>query len=237
MSIVVVSGYRRCGTSLMMHALYSGMKGGVALFSPDFEEFNPNIDGYQPNPNGLWEVGFRQYMSPPFLRGMPDGSLVKILYDGLPNLPKGDYKIIFMTRDVDEIEASLARSDECLTEHAKRSGKIRRSQDAIDDKTEFLPFCSFRDYDQVEIDHVLGIMDTRKDVDLIKVDFADVIRCPTNAFRKIRSTPLGRTRIDIDVAKAAAVIEPKLYRSKVKEHGYNTSRDDRTRTHSINSAQ
>ena len=233
MSIIVVSGHRRTGSSMMMNALYDGMNEGGVLFAPEFEELNPQIGDYKPNPNGLWEVGFRQYMNAQFLRDMPDGAIVKIMSDGLPNLPNGQYVVIYMHRDIHEMNLSIETADKHLRAYAKQTGRIRRSQEAVDDKTELLPFCVFRDWNLDDEEHILGIMDARKDIDLIEVNYADVIADPEKAFKRIKWTPLGRQRMNLDIRKAAAVIDPKLWRVKnVNRSG----RIQRTSTKGIDTA-
>ena len=169
----IVSGYRRSGTSMMMNALYKGMPSGGLLYSLDMERLNPEVNGWMANPGGLWEVGSRRYLEADFLRGMPDGSLVKIFFDGLVNLPHDDYKIIFMNRDVEEIKMSMDSVDN----HISRPDVSR--------KVELLTFSAFKPYSQDDIDHVLGIMDARKDVELIEIDYAEVLENPEKAFRKI----------------------------------------------------
>ncbi len=190
---------------MMVRALHAGGIG--VLYNPTLEAANPDRDGYQPNPGGLYEVGFISYMSPKFLRLMPDGCVVKIMYDGIVNLPKGDYKIIFMERDLEEIAASSQRVDD----HIIASGKESAINHPV---TATLPFCCYRTYNQDNIDHVLGIMDTRSDVEVIRVNYADVIADPKHALARIKYTPLGKVRIDFDEDSAAAVIDPELHRER-----------------------
>lgn len=214
--IVVVSGSKRTGTSMMVRALYHASTGLDLLVAPSMEQANPEHEGYQPNPNGLYEVGLVRYLEPRFLRKIPDNSILKILYDGLPNLPKGDYKVIFMERDPDEITASSERvekhwdaidhhfdGDKCKVEH--KSGL---------EMAKMLPFCSLRPYNQDDIDHVLGIMQTRWDVDLVRVSYNDVINDPLTAFKRIKHNGLGKVRFEFDVEKAASLVDPQLYRSR-----------------------
>lgn len=193
--ITVVSGHRRSGTSAMMSALYAGLKEGQILYQPAQERLNKPEEGYVPNPGHLYEVGRAYYTSAKFLRMMPHDSLVKILWDGLANLPKGDYTVIFMERDENEINASVARSDAHL-----------RSQGVRENPQTAFTFDVFRPYDQDNIDHVLGIMEMRKDVRLLRVGFKDVIDNPLREFERISKY------VSIDPEKAASVINPKFYR-------------------------
>jgi hypothetical protein len=223
--MIIVSGHRRSGTSAMMAAMYAGMSEGQVLYMPAQERLNQPLDGYQPNPGDLYEIGRAHYMNAAFLRTMPDDGLVKVLWDGLPNLPAGNYTIIFMERDEAEINASIARSDA----HLRARGVKENAQ------THFT-FDIFRPYDRENVDHVLGIMEQRKDVDLIKVNFKDLIENPEWVFERIRHTPLGRPRMKLDVAKAAAIINPDYYRVRI-DSADNESRGVKSPAESISNEQ
>jgi hypothetical protein len=207
----LVSGARRTGTSMMMHALSFGSTGLDMLAAPSMEDNNPEFEGYKPNPNGLFEVGIVRYLEPRFLRKIPDNCLVKILFDGLPNLPQipgvdNLYKIIFMSRDVDEIKRSCDRVEQFRQD-------LNIAADSFEDSpleiTRILPFSCFRPYNQEDIDHVLGICSVRRDIDLTFIDYAEVIDDPLSVFTRLKS--LGWP---IDPEKCASVIDPKLYRTR-----------------------
>jgi hypothetical protein len=195
--ITVVSGYRRSGTSMMMQALYSGMKSGGIVFQKQMEDFNPNeVDGYIPTPGKLWEVGRGFYKNAEFLRCIPDDSLIKILFDGLPAIPKGEWTVIFMLRDEVEIRASYARSD----------AHIRAAGISENPKTKHT-FDVYRPYNQEDLDHVIGICEARSDMDLFKIQYRDVIDDPVGIF-----TALQECGLDIDPEKSAAEVKPEYYR-------------------------
>ena len=193
--IYVVSGPRRSGTSMMMRALYEG--GIPAIYQPDLEELNPRGD-YTANPGGLYEVGQGYYLNAKFLREIPDDSVIKIMFDGLASLPFRDYKIIFMERDPEEIQASLERMDSHLSQH-----DIKPTADWP------APFNCFRPYKQEDINHVLDICEARLDMHLIRVNFRKVLRHP-----KYELGSLNLLGVPINVDKAAAVVNPKLYRTR-----------------------
>lgn len=201
-----MSGYRRSGTSMMMRAIQNGLQSGAVLYQPGQEKIGEQEeDGYFPNPSGLLEVGQWYYMSAQFLRMIPDESVLKILYDGLPNLPQGDYTIIFMERDQAEIEESCGRVDK----HLRQVGVVENpARDYV--------FDTFRPYRQDDIDHVLGIMEARSDVRLLRVRYRDVIDDPLGTFIKLSKTPLGRPLLPIDPEKAAEIVNPEHYRCRQK---------------------
>jgi hypothetical protein len=196
----------------MMKALHHG--GLSPILNPKMEGVNLDDDGYQPNPGGLYEVGLNQYMDMEFQRAIPDGSVVKILFDGLPFLPYRDYKIIWMERDLDEIKASTERVDQYIRSTTKQieQPEVRRA-------TSILPFNCYKPYNQTDIDHVLSICDARSDMHVIRVNFHDMISQPHHEFETLRL--MG---VPIDPEKAAAVINPKLWRIR-NEHGKSGSKE------------
>lgn len=202
--ITVVSGHRRTGTSAMMKALHVG--GLPAAYDKSLER--PDEEGYNPNPGGLYEIGYANALSPGFLRIITDGCVVKLMWDALPLLPKGDWKVIFMHRNPEEINASCERVDE----HLAKDMDIVKRQTNINKGIVGLPFSVFRPYNQDDIDHVLGILEMRHDVDIIPVQYQDLIDNPVQVFEQIKYTPLGKERLPIDVEKAAATINPDFHR-------------------------
>jgi hypothetical protein len=188
---------------MMMKAIYNASLGGCVLFNPKLNEDAPSEDGYLPNKYGMWEVGISNYLNTKFLRAIPDGALIKIMFDGLVALPAGEYTIIFMTRDVSEINESAANVDKHLEYHAKNQGVPLLPHG---DVTYMLPFCCLDPYDQSQIDHVLGIMRERRDVNLIMVDYGDVIADPKKEFTRLRE------HLEFDVDIAVSHVDPEQYR-------------------------
>jgi hypothetical protein len=136
---------------------------------------------------------------------MPDNVIVKIFFDGLIALPSGKYLIIFMERDPLEIKASLKRVDDHLDKLGGRTNLVIEA-----------PFDVYRDYNQEDIDHVKGIMRERRDVRLLEVDFRELVEDPIAVFNKIKYTPIGRERLDLDVERAASFIKPEFYRERIE---------------------
>jgi hypothetical protein len=210
---------------MMMQALNAGGLGIIHV--PELEGGNPEYNGYQPNPGGLYELGLGQYMCAKLLRMLPDKGAVKILFDGLPCLPKGKYTIIFMSRNAKEIEKSTARVDEHIL---NQPGRQRGLASKVDEITGILPFCVYRPYNQDDINHVLGICETRADMEVIHVNYADVITNPYMVFEG-----LVKCGIPINVDDAVSVINPRLYRERVKDDD-SKNRSSRLRTKSNHSA-
>lgn len=229
--MIVVTGHRRTGTSLMMRALHAGLKAGVVMYSEGMERVNPERGGYKPNPGGLYEVGAQHYLDPQFLRQMPADGVVKILSDGLPNLPKGQYTLIWMERDPNEINASIERVEKHLKDHAESLGCVLNDHK---ETTQLLPFCCMRPYNQVDQDHIRGICEARSDMDIVRIRFKDVIEDPVKAFKTIKFTPLGKIRVDLDVQKAVSIVDSKLYRERASDN--DRHRYQGTSTNRIDSA-
>jgi hypothetical protein len=200
----IVSGSKRTGTSCMMAALTHGNEALDLLVAPAMEDANPELNGYQPNPNGLYEVGVVKYLDPKFLRGIPDDCLIKILYDGLPILPKGDYKIIFMERDEAEIRASESVVDKHFIEYEKATGRKHTDHH---EHTQLLPFCCLRPYSKEDVGHVLGICEARKDFDIMVINYAEVIDNPLKVFNTLKEWGWP-----IDPEKCSGTIDKSLYR-------------------------
>jgi hypothetical protein len=183
---------------MMMRALHHG---GLPVIELQKEANSvPDL-----NPSGLYEVGRGFYMNPYFLRNIPDNSLIKILFDGLCYLPQGDYKIIFMVRDEQDINASVQRAEKQL-----RASGIPENDNIP------TPFDVYRPYKQDDIDHVINICEVRGDIELIRVHYNDVLDNPIGVFESLH--------LPIDVDKAVKVINPQLCRFR---NEYSSRRDSR----------
>lgn len=99
--IVVVSGLPRSGTSMMMQMLKAG---GMPVLSDDVR--SPDAD----NPRGYLELEkVKKLREDSAWVGRADGMAIKVVSVHLADLPKEYvYKVIFMTRPLDEILASQA---------------------------------------------------------------------------------------------------------------------------------
>lgn len=108
--IYIVSGFMRCGTSMMMKALEAG--GLTAAYSSERDaRMNRqwgDVDkpgGYVPN-DGYYELDPDDYQAKDFPAAY-EGKLIKCLWGGILRLPPGEYRLIFMRRAAREIRTSL----------------------------------------------------------------------------------------------------------------------------------
>ena len=194
--MIVVSGFRRSGTSAMMRAL--GIGGLEIICTPKLENANVNDNGYFVSPSGLWELGRPLYIRPdvmgPIAQDYPS-HLVKVFYDGLPCLPvvnNHTWNVIFMQRDPDEIRASCE----------KAQASVKKAMEPAEPSSD--RFDVYRDYNQNDIDEVLNIVSERSDMKVQRVEFADLIGDPVRVFNGLN--------LPIDVKAAAGSIDPEFYR-------------------------
>ena len=155
--IYVVSGMIRCGTSMMM---YGGETGGLeVLKSPERDVWATKFRDkqYDPNSKGLFEL-----LPGPRKRLVMDpaphaGKLVKVLYNSVLHFRAGDYRIVFMEREYEEIRQSFL---------AFFNKPIRL--------TETQYHCAMT--------YTKGILRQRRDVDLVEWQYRDVVENAVAAF-------------------------------------------------------
>jgi hypothetical protein len=99
--IVIVSGLPRSGTSLAMQMLVAG---GLAAVTDGLRESDPN------NPRGYYEwERIKQLPRDPRLIAEAESKAVKVISSLLFALPADrEYRVIFMLRPVEEVQASQA---------------------------------------------------------------------------------------------------------------------------------
>ena len=152
-------------------------------------QLTAGTDDYNPNPNGYYHSEDDQTDWPSFHRDHK-GKVIKIPRADLAIVPRGKYKLVFMVRNPKEIIASMRK---------------------------FSPYVSWGDmernaylYDIVKKATLDRIRD-RGDYDILEVQYADVVENPKNEFEKIRDFGFP-----IDVEKAAAMVDPSLYRLRLE---------------------
>lgn len=158
--IYVVSGYMRSGTSMMMHALEAG--GFETLKNSKRDTVINNQCGdseYQPNPNGFYEDA-EKWSDPSFPKGN-EGKLVKVLSDRAVFMPVGNYKVVFMLRDPEEIRQSY---EAAFNKKAPGIGNY---------------------YKMTE--RVTALLKNRKDTNLVTLNYRDVVDNPRQMFEKLQA--------------------------------------------------
>ena len=177
----IVSGLERSGTSLMMQVLHSG---GLPM------AFDDSRPADQHNPRGYYELAggkiISRLMDSTFDLASNKGRIVKITAYGLKFLPKGNYKIIYMLRKIDEVLDSMH----------KMGIPIDKARERV----------LLRKLNRLSFD----LIDRRDDIEYVTVNYRDVIDNPRREIERVGSF-LGRT---FDYEQAIRTVDPRLYRSR-----------------------
>lgn len=184
-TVYVVSGLPRSGTSMMMQMLTAG---GLAPHTDSVREADEN------NPKGYFEAEMVKKLNSNnnWLRDCR-GKVVKIVAPLIPYLPQElAYKIIFMERDMSEVLKSqtsmLQRLDKEGADLAsERLGEVLMNQQM----------------------HAMNLLKYFR-IPILTVNYAEAITS-NGAIPKQLNDFLG---LDLDTAKMAAVVDPKLYRER-----------------------
>jgi len=157
--IIVVSGLPRSGTSMMMKMLQAG---GMELLTDDIRK----ADDF--NPRGYYEFEAVKSLQ----KGRNDwlplaiGKVVKIIAPLLPYLPNGyNYKVIFMTRSMDEI----------LLSQSKMLVARGKTDDFTDDKMMENIF-----YNQIK--KVFDWMEVQPNVQVFSINYNGLINNPSDHY-------------------------------------------------------
>jgi hypothetical protein len=186
-SVYIVSGLPRSGTSMMMSMLNSG---GLEIVTDNLRIADNN------NPKGYFEFERVKKLQDGDNSWVKDarGKVVKVISALIKYLPDNyQYKIIFMSRDINEILSSQRRMLE-------RDGK---DDDNISDEKMSKLFNN----------HILDVMkwmQNQKNIQYLVVSYNDILQDPENNVNKIDKF-LG---LDLDKRKMLEVIEPNLYRER-----------------------
>jgi len=179
--IYVVSGMARTGTSMMMHALIKGGIPAVYEVGKDIRVKMRIQDGYDPNPDGLFEITNEH-----LLERFPDAfenEVVKIhdwqwaeigdkISDGL--------MVVYMTRKPKDVLDSLCRFTGVKIPTAKMKKRVSMQ------------------------DEVADAVSHRQDaVDVVSVDYNDVLNDPLTFFGFLKDH-----NFPIDPDRASSVVKP-----------------------------
>jgi len=183
--INIVSGLPRCGTSMMMQVLEAG---GLPVLADGIRV--PDKD----NPKGYYELEkVKQVKQDASWLTEAEGKVFKmvsmLLYD-LP--PDRRYKIVFMTRDLDEILFSQRKMLE-------RMGTQPEAPDA-----------QMARFYEGHLAKLRTWLDTQPGIDVLYCSYNAVVTDPDSEIVRVAAF-LDR---GMDVAKMRAAVDPKLYRQR-----------------------
>lgn len=189
MTIYVVSGHPRSGTSMMMGCLQAG--GMTAAYSSARDDwskkYGQQASGF--NRTGLFELTMDLIKAPEF-PALYEGCVVKLVWDWLRWLKPYEpgYRVIMMIRHPEEVRQSFEAT--------------------ISDRKNLIA----ENYDK----RLMGWVERltiRPDVfDLVMVHYSEAIYDPIGCM-----TTLAERGWPIDPAKAAAIVDPRLYRFRLNE--------------------
>lgn len=181
----IISGLERSGTSMLMQILDAG--GIPTAF--DQNSRPPDDD----NPRGYYELEggkiINKLMNKEFSFEPYRGMFIKITAYGLKFLPKGNYKIIYSQRNIEEILDSME--------------KMAKIQDESREDTRIV-FTKLNDM-------IVNQIKEREDIDVLFVNYNEIVANPSENVRMIYDF-LDST--DFDLPKMIAVVDKSLYRKR-----------------------
>jgi hypothetical protein len=189
--ITIVSGLPRCGTSMMMQMLDAG---GVQTVTDDIREADED------NPRGYYELeAVKKIKEDKSWLDDCHGKVFKMISLLLFNLPVDNrYKVVFMTRDMDEMIAS----QKAMLKRLNRSREGKK-QENIE-----------RNFEK----HLLKIrswLQSQPNIDVIYMSYNDIVKNPYK-YAKMLTQFLPHK---LDAKRMAQVVEKTLYRQKKTDTG------------------
>lgn len=183
----VVSGLERSGTSMLMQILHAG---GVPV------SFDDSRLSDQSNPKGYYELAegkiINKLMDGTFPLEDYKGKFVKITAYGLKYLPKGNYRIIYSERNIEEILDSMEKMA------GIRDKNREETREAF-----------------IKLNHMIKKQITsRDDMEVLLVNYNTILSNPRENIKKIQGF-LGLPEDVID--KMIKVVDDKLYRQRIKD--------------------
>jgi len=186
LDLLIVSGLPRSGTSLMMQILQAG---GIPLLTDRQRAADED------NPEGYWEwEDIKKLPGDPTILKAAEGKAVKVISALLPALPRAHrYKIIYMTRPVEQVVASQFAMLE-------RQGHTPKREAAHLAKTQ--------QEHSTQIREAFGKIDC---VEMLEVGYTDLVEDPAATIAKVASFLGDRFH---NGPAVAAVVKPKLHRQR-----------------------
>lgn len=185
-TLTIVSGLPRSGTSMMMKTLEAG---GLPVLIDNIREADYD------NPKGYYEFEpVKKTKEDPSWLEDADGKVVKMVYRLLYDLPPGNnYRIVFMQRKIEEVIAS---------QNVMLSKREPNAPQLPDDKVAAL----FR----AELQKVYDWIKTRPDFSVLYVDYGRMLGESETQIREIADFLGG----DLNIEAMQAVVDPALYRNR-----------------------
>jgi len=186
MTVYLVCGLHRSGTSVMMAAVTAGST-LTPLRDADFEAIiesrEKDPSNYPPNPLGYFAHQNQLIEVDDWIGSVSDGTVCKVSPLAITDtFPEGDYRVIVTQRDEDERTMSMSRAFGADTEW----------------------------FEPKVLENALGILTARADCTVTIVNYADLIADPVAVFDRLVADGWP-----IYPDAAAAVVNPDLYRNRL----------------------
>lgn len=184
----IVSGYMRSGTSVMMKALVAGGLEAVWDTKRDQKMIDPNSDEQYRVNESLYELADADYARPGF-PNQYQGKLIKVLWGWALLMSPGDYRVVFMLREPEEIRQSYRGA------FGGRPHPLWGS-----------------DFYRWAMASTIRALHRRHDVQITLIWLRRLIDDPLGQFQRLREQGWP-----IEVFAAAETIDPELYRYRAEE--------------------
>lgn len=180
--VIIVSGLPRSGTSMIMQLLEAG---GMPIATdrkrlPDdsnprgYLEIDSVIDKLKAEPRCVFDF---------------KGKALKVIAYGLKHLPQGNYLVIYVERNIEEVLDSMEKMTGAKDEER---GKTRKA------------FLNLNELAKAEVRR-------RRDMKVLFVDYNRILRNPGKHIAEIRRFLREK---DLDLEKMMNVVDKKLYRQR-----------------------
>ena len=181
----IVSGLERSGTSMMMQMLHLG---GVPIAYTESRKADVN------NPKGYFELEGGKIISSLMKGSFPmqkyQGKFIKITAYGLSFLPiVGQYKIIYMERNLDEVLDSM-----------------EKMSNTVDERREQTKESFYRLNEKVKKE-----IQRKENIEVLFINYNDMLRDPMPQVLRICEF---LSPFEVDVAKMMSVVDKQLYRQR-----------------------
>lgn len=181
-TVYIISNVPRSGSSMMMRCLEGG--GMDVAYDQSQEYLNVKFNSnYVPNPNGFYALA-ADFDNPDFA-AIYSGKTLKFPIQKLLNLPVANYKLLFMKRAPEDIEASMAA---------------------------FMPFMpigrprAMVEFYDLYVDALLDELTERSDISITILNYSDVVNDPETAFATLVTNGWPIT----DVSSAISLVDGSL---------------------------
>lgn len=198
--VIVVTGLKRAGTSMIMQLLEAGGIDVVTNIDDIYDEHNPN--GYYDH-NTILNINQKNPKPYPneFFESIK-GKAIKVYAGFIRLLPKNfNYKFILIERDLAEVWASRLK----ITERKRNNGQFFAIQQ--------------REKLQITIDNVKQYA-IKNNIEILNLRYTDVVMDAKNASNKIASY-INTTVDKVEMAKA---VDNSLYKEKGNKNYWVTDR-------------